>query len=329
MAASGSIILMEEKPQHASTTNFPKLFSSDDTFEKIIKNVKQGGSLNEFAFLVKKLIAQEKLNHEPYSLIENILTIDDVQAPFVGWLVIKLEISIKKYGQTELLRHGKANCFLEIIQELLPDKYQEVLAQVGKTAIDCYMPSFDETNEKIKSDHLKLLNNIIDTFSTESLKHYLTDSKRASQNNTGFLKDNLYYLKLIELIHDSFSILVERGETMSNECLLNLANFLCQEIIPEIKRELPSSILPLINSMLFEYKRQEGEVDFNKGIHAYIDCLGSSKTKDYDANIWKKGFLHAISGIHGAFSQVVKSASCDLFDMSREQERKNSRSIRL
>ncbi len=209
----------------------------DCTLQQILLLVKCAGPLEEFQFLVEKLIEKEiKANqdkkvekpNEPeyYSLIDRNFTFDfdHRQGPFVQCVMIGLDQTTRKEDGTEIDK-GMVECFVNIIAEKLPHRLSDVLKQAQQAAIlspEKYLELLEKIvleqqkqqagwEEEIKAETdresrnlaaLKALSNAFTEENEEKNKQAIETFRTFIDGQQGPLMNalGLYYANLIHLI---------------------------------------------------------------------------------------------------------------------------------
>ena len=143
---------------------------------------------------------------------------------------------------------------------------QEALEQ-ARLAAPLEAPEDKATRESLNLTALKQVFNAIKqndkktASAIEAFKEFVKSTKPAVMN------DNRYYLNLIHLLYEAFSILTKRGEALPRvgrephgEWYGKLAERFCFEIIGGLERELPPRIRQILRTGLYYVLNKERKV---------------------------------------------------------------------
>lgn len=149
----------------------PSLFSGfDSTLGKILFIAEHAGPLERFEYLVTLLTEREILANkartlhtaEHYTLIDTIFILGDAQGTLMQHLVIRGDVTVRSENGTAI-DEGMAECFAQIIQRLLPHRYQDILSQKKMAA-----PLEDiKTKEQRDSANLTKLEKVFNIYKRE------------------------------------------------------------------------------------------------------------------------------------------------------------------
>jgi hypothetical protein len=244
------------------------LFGGADTsLYHILSLAEHAGPLDQFEFYVRKYAENLKKTRRKNKLLEEIFIIDGVQGNLIQILKSRLDVSLRKEDGTKI-NEGMADRFIKLVGELWPDRLPEVLIETPVARL------FEEEKAIIAEDDADLENMMLCMSailqlndeeliqqSLEVFNQVMMNKKACFSNDEGYLTDNRYYIKLINLIFAAFSALKQGtellGEDSDDEALCDSleekAHRFCVELIGGIlQRDLPPRIRQILKSGMLD-----------------------------------------------------------------------------
>ncbi len=247
----------------------------DCTIRQILFLVEHAGPLDQFRFLVKKVIESEKSANEArkktnpnakekYSLIDDVFVIGSQSGTLMQCLVILMDQTMRvrcdqRYVETD---KGLVDCFIEIIEETLghklpvvleqarlatilsPDRYLEVLKDVVLFQKNQQPNQVAKIKSEMESGNLDVFKMFAEAFVEDDAKkneETIDAFKKTIEDQQAPLINNLslYYANLLQLIDGMCSLMQQKDGTLSGN---QWSNF-CFKAISILRESINSAVI--------------------------------------------------------------------------------------
>ena len=212
-------------------------FSIPSSQKQILALAEHAGPLEQMEAYIRKAHARR----EPY------LPATLMQA--TKRAIIGLDQTIRDDKGVEIDK-GMAERLLELHAELLPDTFEEALAQ-ARLAAPLEDKSAKEEREKTNVAAVAAVFDAIkrnDENTTEAIKNFMT---LVRTSKPAVMTDNRYHLNLLHFVFAAFDVLVRRGGELADGHYGELADRFCFEIIGAVQTELPARVRQLLRCGLY------------------------------------------------------------------------------